>query len=261
MALVVEGGGQGYASRLVHAKTRRREVLMLVHDAFPPFLESSLSEVDQQAQRHLEQAKIGQDLLPMHCGKLLHRFQLDKHKVVDHQFRPEPFVKTQPKQFDAALGRPKGGAKHQQRALNLGTMLYRSWASAAAAPRVELLRDSWGTQHIFATEEADGFFRLGCDAAEDRLLQMELIRREAAGRLAEVFGPDRVDADRATPSLEAKAGRCAGREGSDSPASVQGAGDANPRTRGLARSKASRSSARSGMTTSAKALSIWARVI
>ncbi len=66
----------------------------------------------------------------------------------------------------------------------------------AAAPAVELLRDSWGTPHVFATTETDGFFGLGYAAAEDRLLQMELIRRKAAGRLAEVFGPDWVNADR-----------------------------------------------------------------
>ncbi|MBM3960227.1 MAG: penicillin acylase family protein [SAR202 cluster bacterium] len=80
--------------------------------------------------------------------------------------------------------------------LNLGTLLCLSWAIAVAAPAVELLRDSWGTPHIFATTETDGFFGLGYAAAEDRLLQMELIRRKAAGRLAEVFGPDWVDADR-----------------------------------------------------------------
>jgi len=54
----IEREDDKHRSRLVHAKTRRREVLMLVHDAFAPFLERSLSEVDQQAQRHLEQARI-----------------------------------------------------------------------------------------------------------------------------------------------------------------------------------------------------------
>jgi len=61
---------------------------------------------------------------------------------------------------------------------------------------VEVLRDTWGIPHVYAEAEADGFFGLGYAAAEDRLLQMELIRRKAAGRLAEVFGPDWVDADR-----------------------------------------------------------------
>jgi penicillin amidase len=65
-----------------------------------------------------------------------------------------------------------------------------------AATTVELLRDPWGIPHVFAAAEPGGFFGLGYAAAEDRLLQMELIRRKAAGRLAEVFGPDWVDADR-----------------------------------------------------------------
>jgi len=66
----------------------------------------------------------------------------------------------------------------------------------ATASAIEVLRDPWGTPHVFAVSEVDGFFGLGYAAAEDRLLQMELIRRKAAGRLAEVFGPDWVDADR-----------------------------------------------------------------
>lgn len=70
------------------------------------------------------------------------------------------------------------------------------FGAQAGAPSLELLRDPWGTPHIFAATEPDGFFGLGYATAEDRLLQMELIRRKAAGRLAEVFGPDWVDADR-----------------------------------------------------------------
>jgi penicillin amidase len=76
------------------------------------------------------------------------------------------------------------------------TLFGQALHSATAAPTVELLRDPWGTPHVFAVTEADGFFGLGYATAEDRLLQMELIRRKAAGRLAEVFGPDWVDADR-----------------------------------------------------------------
>jgi len=67
---------------------------------------------------------------------------------------------------------------------------------SARAREVEVLRDTWGAPHVFAAAERDGFFGVGYAAAEDRLLQMELIRRKAAGRLAEVFGPDWVDADR-----------------------------------------------------------------
>lgn len=61
---------------------------------------------------------------------------------------------------------------------------------------VEILRDSWGIPHVFASNETDGFFGLGYACAEDRMLQMDLLRRRAAGRLAEVFGKDWVDSDR-----------------------------------------------------------------
>ena len=75
-------------------------------------------------------------------------------------------------------------------------LLTSCWVTITQAGEVEILRDSWGTPHVFAAAEVDGFFGLGYAAAEDRLLQMELIRRKAAGRLAEVFGANWVDADR-----------------------------------------------------------------
>jgi penicillin amidase len=72
------------------------------------------------------------------------------------------------------------------------------WCSPAGAQpgQVEVLRDRWGVPHVFAAREADGFFGLGYASAEDRLLQMELLRRRATGRLAEVFGPKWVESDR-----------------------------------------------------------------
>jgi len=69
-------------------------------------------------------------------------------------------------------------------------------AGWAETGKVELIRDHWGVPHVFAQREADAFFGLGYACAEDRLLQMELLRRRATGRLAEVFGAERVDSDR-----------------------------------------------------------------
>lgn len=65
-----------------------------------------------------------------------------------------------------------------------------------AAEQVEILRDPWGVPHIFAPSEEQAFFGLGYASAEDRRLQMELVRRKGAGRLAEVFGPEWVQSDR-----------------------------------------------------------------
>jgi len=62
--------------------------------------------------------------------------------------------------------------------------------------KVEIIRDRWGTAHVFAERESDGFFGVGYACAQDRLLQMELLRRRAYGRVAELFGPEWVDSDR-----------------------------------------------------------------
>jgi len=61
---------------------------------------------------------------------------------------------------------------------------------------VEILRDRWGVAHIEANCIADGFFGLGYAMAQDRLWQLDHMRRLACGRLAEVLGADFVDQDR-----------------------------------------------------------------
>jgi penicillin G amidase len=61
---------------------------------------------------------------------------------------------------------------------------------------VEIVRDRWGVPHIFARSAEDLFFAQGYVHAQDRLWQMELNRRIGHGRLAEIFGPVAVDADR-----------------------------------------------------------------
>ena len=60
----------------------------------------------------------------------------------------------------------------------------------------EVLRDRWGVPHIYARNESDLFFTQGFVHAQDRLWQMELSRRTAAGRLSEIFGPLALDTDR-----------------------------------------------------------------
>ncbi len=53
---------------------------------------------------------------------------------------------------------------------------------------VEIRRDRYGVPHILAESEHDAFFALGFVHAQDRLWQLEMNRRIAAGRLAEVLG-------------------------------------------------------------------------
>jgi penicillin G amidase len=53
---------------------------------------------------------------------------------------------------------------------------------------VKLSRDEHGITYIRAASDRDAFFALGYAHAQDRLWQMELQRRIAQGRLAEIFG-------------------------------------------------------------------------
>src|SRR5712671_5516364 len=61
---------------------------------------------------------------------------------------------------------------------------------------VEILRDRWGIAHIYAGNTDDLFFAQGFVAAQDRLFQMDMWRRQAVGEMAEVLGPSAVEADR-----------------------------------------------------------------
>ena len=61
---------------------------------------------------------------------------------------------------------------------------------------VHVWRDPYGVPHIFAASMDDAARALGYLHASERLFQMELQRRIGQGRLAEVFGADRVDIDK-----------------------------------------------------------------
>jgi len=60
---------------------------------------------------------------------------------------------------------------------------------------VEILRDAWGINHIYAKTEDDLFFTQGYAAARDRLFQFELWRRQATGTMAEVLGRSALKRD------------------------------------------------------------------
>ncbi|HET7462374.1 MAG TPA: penicillin acylase family protein [Longimicrobium sp.] len=62
--------------------------------------------------------------------------------------------------------------------------------------KVEVWRDSLGVPHVWATDDEDLFRAVGYVHAQDRLWQMELFRRVADGRMAEVLGPQLVDTDK-----------------------------------------------------------------
>jgi penicillin amidase len=60
--------------------------------------------------------------------------------------------------------------------------------TAGVSQPVEIIRDRWGVNHIYAQNEADLFFAQGYAAARDRLFQFELWRRQATGTVAEIVG-------------------------------------------------------------------------
>ena len=61
--------------------------------------------------------------------------------------------------------------------------------------KVEIHFDAIGVPHINAQNQQDAYRALGYVHAQDRLWQMELIRRIAAGRLAEIFGEKLIETD------------------------------------------------------------------
>ncbi|WP_372396741.1 penicillin acylase family protein [Azospirillum sp. HJ39] len=66
-------------------------------------------------------------------------------------------------------------------------------AIAGSGAPAEIVRDGQGVAHIFAATERDGYRALGYAHAQDRLWQMETMRRAGAGRLAELVGTEYGD--------------------------------------------------------------------
>jgi penicillin amidase len=60
---------------------------------------------------------------------------------------------------------------------------------------VRIGRDRWGIPHIEAEDDTHLFFGFGYATAQDRLFQLDFLRRTARGRLAEILGPDGLESD------------------------------------------------------------------
>ncbi len=61
---------------------------------------------------------------------------------------------------------------------------------------VQVYYDTYGIPHIYAENDTDAFKALGYVHAQDRLWQMELLRRIGKGGLSEVFGKDLLGTDK-----------------------------------------------------------------
>ena len=73
-----------------------------------------------------------------------------------------------------------------------------TWAQRGLQQPVEIIRDQWGVNHIYAKNEHDLFFAQGYSAAQDRLFQLEIWRRQATGTVAELLGPQETKRDMGT---------------------------------------------------------------
>lgn len=85
-----------------------------------------------------------------------------------------------------------------------GLLLFLLLLSCSTEPRltisglnddVEIIRDEWGLNHIYAKNQHDLFFAQGYAAAKDRLFQFEIWRRQATGTVAEILGPRELKRD------------------------------------------------------------------
>ncbi|HVN56707.1 MAG TPA: penicillin acylase family protein [Bacteroidales bacterium] len=84
-------------------------------------------------------------------------------------------------------GRPRYSGELELKGLNSGVTVY---------------RDERGVPHIYAKDEHDLYFAVGYVMAQERLWQMDLIRRATTGRLSEIFGKDFVNTDLFLRSLD-----------------------------------------------------------
>lgn len=64
--------------------------------------------------------------------------------------------------------------------------------------RARITRDSYGVPHIFGVTQTGMWFGAGWAQAQDRLVQMELVRRNAEGTLSAVFGSSQLSSDEST---------------------------------------------------------------
>ena len=69
-------------------------------------------------------------------------------------------------------------------------------SAAAESGSVKIVRDGYGVPHIYADETYGLFYGYGYAVAQDRLFQIEMIRRSAMGTVAEVLGPDYLSFDK-----------------------------------------------------------------
>ena len=74
--------------------------------------------------------------------------------------------------------------------------------AVAGSETVEIIRDIWGTPHIFANSSEGAFFGLGYATAQDRMFQMEYSRRIVKGTISEIVGEKGIQSDKQWRTLD-----------------------------------------------------------
>lgn len=99
-----------------------------------------------------------------------------------------------------------GAVSSDDRALVTQLLAERADPGAPAVPAqvretVQIWRDRRGVPHIRAANTRDLFFAHGYVQAQDRLWQLDYLRRQAQGRLSEIFGESKLSEDRIAHTL------------------------------------------------------------
>lgn len=69
---------------------------------------------------------------------------------------------------------------------------------AGSNSSVTIIRDSYGVPHVFSNSLEGLFYGYGYALAQDRLYQLEILRRIATGTVSELLGPRFIDLDKTT---------------------------------------------------------------
>jgi penicillin amidase len=99
-----------------------------------------------------------------------------------------------PPPSDAGLDAPDTGPDCAHDPLADGCLPAEPTYAGPSAP-IEVIRDAMGIPHLYAATDADAYYASGYMQAVDRLFEMDLTRRRAHGRRAEVLGESAYDDD------------------------------------------------------------------
>ncbi len=83
----------------------------------------------------------------------------------------------------------------------LATIMLGACATISEQAQVRIVRDDYGTPHIYADSVYGLYYGYGYSIAQDRLFQMEMARRSTQGTVAEVLGADFLEYDKNARTL------------------------------------------------------------